>query len=102
MYKERIFYRLGIAYVTLAFIGCSVPALVQKDANTSVPETYNRSRDTLNSVNTRWKEFFNDPYLSSLIDTALQKNQELNITMQEIEIARNEIRARKGEYLPSV
>lgn len=102
MYKERIFYRLGIAYVTLAFIGCSVPALVQKDANTSMPVTYNSSRDTLNSVNTRWQELFNDPYLSALIDTALQKNQELNITMQEIEIARNEIRARKGEYLPSV
>jgi NodT family efflux transporter outer membrane factor (OMF) lipoprotein len=37
-----------------------------------------------------------------LIDTALQNNQELNITLQEINIAQNEIRARKGEYLPFV
>ncbi|MGN6476010.1 MAG: TolC family protein, partial [Flavipsychrobacter sp.] len=29
-----------------------------------------------------------------------QNNQELNITLQEIQITRNEIRARKGEYLP--
>jgi multidrug efflux system outer membrane protein len=42
------------------------------------------------------------PYLVALIDTALKNNQELNITLQEIEIARNEIRARKGEYLPFV
>ena len=34
--------------------------------------------------------------------TALQNNQELNITLQEIEIARNEVRARKGEYLPFI
>jgi outer membrane protein, multidrug efflux system len=49
-----------------------------------------------------WREFFTDPYLAALIDTALINNQELNITKQEIEIARNEIRARQGEYLPSV
>jgi outer membrane protein, multidrug efflux system len=32
----------------------------------------------------------------------LKRNQELNITLQEIEIRRNEVRARKGEYLPFV
>jgi outer membrane protein, multidrug efflux system len=32
----------------------------------------------------------------------LNHNQELNITLQEINIARNEVRARKGEYLPLV
>ncbi len=37
-----------------------------------------------------------------MIDTALSRNQELNITLQEIEISKNEIRARKGEYLPFV
>jgi len=40
--------------------------------------------------------------LSALIDTALHNNQELNITLQEIEISQNEISARKGEYLPFV
>ena len=50
----------------------------------------------------QWQQFFTDPNLEALIETALQNNQELNITLQEIEIARNEIRARKGEYLPFV
>jgi NodT family efflux transporter outer membrane factor (OMF) lipoprotein len=50
----------------------------------------------------RWKDFFTDPYLNALIDTALRNNQELNITLQEIQIVRNEVRARKGEYLPFV
>ena len=36
----------------------------------------------------------------ALIDTALNNNQELNITIQEIEMSKNEVMARKGEYLP--
>lgn len=36
----------------------------------------------------------------ALIDTALQRNQELHIVLREIEISRNEIMARKGEYIP--
>jgi NodT family efflux transporter outer membrane factor (OMF) lipoprotein len=41
-----------------------------------------------------------DPDLRTLIDSALSNNQELNIMLQEIAISKNEVRARKGEYLP--
>jgi NodT family efflux transporter outer membrane factor (OMF) lipoprotein len=58
--------------------------------------------DTTNTGKVRWREFFTDPYLVTLIDTALKSSQELNIRALEIEISRNEIRARKGEYLPFV
>ena len=58
--------------------------------------------DSTNSARVNWKDFFKDPNLLGLIDTALNNNQELNITLQEIEIARNEVQARKGEYLPFV
>ena len=37
-----------------------------------------------------------------LIDTALKNNQELLITLQEIEIAKNDIRVKQGKLLPSV
>ncbi|MGV3636427.1 MAG: TolC family protein, partial [Flavobacteriales bacterium] len=58
--------------------------------------------DTTTSAAAPWQRFFTDPALRSLIDTALANNQELNIFLQEVEIARNEVRARKGEYLPFV
>jgi NodT family efflux transporter outer membrane factor (OMF) lipoprotein len=38
----------------------------------------------------------------NLIDLALKNNQELMITLQEIEIAKNDIRVKKGLLLPSV
>ncbi len=102
MFKKKIHKYLGIASISLAAAACGVPALTEKSENKTVPASYNNSQDTTNVADLKWKEYFTDPYLAALIDTALQSNQELNITLQEIEIARNEIRARKGEYLPFV
>ncbi|WAC40419.1 TolC family protein [Pedobacter sp. SL55] len=93
----------GLALLSLAYASCKIPALVQKTENKSTPDTYaNGNGDTTNVANIKWKDYFKDQYLTNLIDTALYNNQELNITLQEIEIARNEVRARKGELLPSV
>lgn len=103
MCKKRIFKWVGIAFFSLTYTACSVPALIQKTVNTAaVPRSYNNSQDTVNTAKVRWKDFFTDPNLTALIDTALQHNQELNITVQEIQISRNEVRARKGEYLPFI
>jgi NodT family efflux transporter outer membrane factor (OMF) lipoprotein len=71
-----------------------------KTENKTVPSSYATSQDTTNSAKVQWRKYFTDPNLIALIDTALKNNQELNITMQEIEIAKNEVKARKGEYLP--
>jgi outer membrane protein, multidrug efflux system len=68
----------------------------------TVPAGFYAMQDSLNAASLSWKEYYSDPNLLALIDTALKNNQELMITMQEIEISRSEVRARKGEYLPSV
>ncbi|GAB3968271.1 TolC family protein [Spirosoma terrae] len=102
MSNKRIVSSLGITLITLITAGCSVPLLVQKKVNKTVPASYNTSQDTVNTAKTAWRSYFTDPYLTALIDTALYNNQELNITLQEIQIANNEIQARRGEYLPFV
>jgi len=102
MLNKKIWKWVGIAFVSLTYTACSLPTLVQKTANTAVPARYTNSQDTTNTAKLKWQAFFTDPNLTSLIDLALQNNQELNITLQEIQIAQNEIRARKGEYLPFV
>lgn len=89
------------AGVALVFSAC-VPAIVQKTAKRDVPASYHGSMDTTNTTSVKWKDFFADPYLSALIDSALMNNQELNVVLQEIAISKNEVRARKGEYLPFV
>ncbi|KGO90577.1 TolC family protein [Flavobacterium suncheonense] len=88
--------------ILLSVAGCKTPGLAEKNANTKVPEQYTAVQDTVNSGKMSWKTYFKDANLQALIDEALKNNQELNITMQEIEISKNEIKARKGEYLPFV
>jgi multidrug efflux system outer membrane protein len=95
---------LGIACFAMVYSSCTLPAslTVHTNENKNTPTNFNTysSQDTLNTGRISWKEFFTDPNLASLIDSALSRNQELNIMRQEITIAQNEIRARKGQYLP--
>lgn len=104
MFSSRIYRYIGLPGICLAVMaGCNVPKTVQRTENRSVPSAYdNRSSDTGNIATLNWRSFFTDPNLANLIDTALKNNQELMITLQEIEIAKNEVRARKGAILPSV
>lgn len=99
---KRVRVHLGGVLAVVALYSC-VPSRTVLEENASVPAQYqNQSTDTLNSAQVHWKDYFSDPNLSALIDTALIKNQELNIMLQQVAMAKNEIKARKGEYLPTV
>ncbi len=101
----KIKYRLPeliiLLVVLLGINGCKMFKEPLRVENRKVPASYRQSVDTTNSATIKWRNYFTDPNLVSLIDTALKNNQELNVTMQEINIARNEVKARKGEYLPN-
>lgn len=94
---------LIVGLLLIIFDGCKVPEVLKVN-NPNVNYLYNNSNnaDTNSIANLHWKDYFNDNYLISYIDTALKNNQELNIISQEIFISKNEIKARKGEYLPFV
>ncbi len=95
------YFLLPIAIVVL--VGCkSLFTIKVRSENTTTPATYNGMNDSVNLATINWRTYFADHYLIELIDTALLKNQELQIILQEIEISKNEIRVRKGEYLPFV
>lgn len=113
IFKKITFYNIGIACLSLTIWACA-PSITQKNANKTVPENYSslqdtsksaktqRAADTTNTADVKWKEYFKDPDLIALIDTALLNNQELNIMLYEINVAQAEVRARKGMYLPTI
>ena len=96
--KNNIIVLLAIIFLS----ACKIPALVSKQEGNKVPAYYNNAQDTTNIASIKWRQYFSDPYLIALIDSALKNNQELNIALREIEMDNNEILARKGEYLPFV
>jgi outer membrane protein, multidrug efflux system len=100
---QKIIYRsLPLVFILTSLVGCKTFQKPIKAENKSVPVSFGKSQDSTNITRINWKDYFSDENLVALIDSALQRNQELNITLQEIEILRNEVRARKGEYLPFV
>ncbi|GAB2794275.1 TolC family protein [Rhabdobacter roseus] len=102
MKNKSIYPLIGVAWIVLSVWGCKITEPAVRTENKTVPASYAHSGDTLNSTRLNWRDYFADENLISLIDTALKNNQELHITLQEISISQNEIRARKGEYLPFV
>ncbi len=102
MHKLKKYTCIGLLGSSLAFASCKVPAIMQSTETKSVPASFNHDRDTTNMSTIQWRNFFIDKNLVNLIDTALKNNQELMITLQEIEIAKNDIRFRKGQILPTV
>ncbi|PVD53840.1 RND transporter [Terrimonas sp.] len=93
----------GIACTCILYAGCKTPALVQAPEAKTPPANFSNAPDSVNNSGViKWKTFFSDSHLVSLIDTALKNSQELAITLQEIDIARNEMRAKQGRLLPFI
>lgn len=101
-----------IAALVLVFeAGCGIPHLRQPDNVATLPSGFsNPVRQTEetpesvpeNSAKLGFEDFFQDPVLTQLISTALANNLELRVLNEEIQIAKNEVLARQGTYLPFV
>lgn len=101
MKSNNTYILIGTLSFVLFLIGCGIPMVERRAENTTVPQVYTAQTDTTNVASINWRVYFADSNLVALIDTALRNNQELNIITQEIAIARNEISAKEGEYMPS-
>jgi multidrug efflux system outer membrane protein len=104
---HNIKYRyIGVFGICLAVTSCKVPQLSTQTENRSVPASYNNlpntSTDSVDVGATAWRGFFKNKNLSDLIDTALKNNQELQVTLQDIEIAKNDVRFRQGQLSPTL
>ena len=103
MNKQHVMQVAVVGALALMLQACAIPQLLTKKAETKLPEQFNQQAAmTENTANMNWKTFFDDPHLQGLIDTAVANNKEVNILIQRISIAANEIQARKGEYMPFV
>jgi multidrug efflux system outer membrane protein len=101
MKMKKIINRYSLFLVIIIWLGsCKVENLPTKSVTNSLPDKYAANGDTAKAENIVWRNYFSDNYLAELIDEALKNNQELNMMLHEIEISRNEIMARKGEYQP--
>ena len=100
--SSRIGAYLGAACVGL-LAGACVPSLngnEPREPNTKLPATFGEREGPRTIATTAWSTLFTSADLRVLVDDALENNRELSSQLQEIIIARNEVTAQKGEYLP--
>lgn len=103
MFKNKTYQLVLLGVAGLMLHGCGIPDLAVKKPDSKLPDSFKPAlTQKTNTAKIQWKTFFDDPNLLSLIDTAVANNKEVNIMLQRISVAQNEIQARRGEYLPFV
>ncbi len=103
MKPNKVFHFIALGVMGVMLQACGIPELTPKNEDNHLPDSFKPGlSEQTNSATMKWQEFFDDPNLVSLIDTAIANNKEINIMLQRISVAENEIQARKGAYLPFV
>ena len=103
MTKKNKVLNLAVVLATLLCMGaCKTPQATILPKDTLKASLSSMSRDSSVTISPAWRDFFQDSVLRSLIDTALQNNHDLKITLQELAIAKSAITAKQGALLPSV
>ncbi|AFT94278.1 MULTISPECIES: TolC family protein [Alteromonas] len=111
--KKRFTYKpLWLALSSALLVqACATPTIETRNPKLDLPEQFNAKVSQVDTqagqginqstqANIQWSEWFNDPTLSALVETAVKNNQEVSILIQRINMASNEVYAREGEYLP--
>jgi NodT family efflux transporter outer membrane factor (OMF) lipoprotein len=88
--------------VGILYSGCKTPETIVNTDSKPMPQSFGETKDSTNSADIKWKDFFSDKNLITLVDTALKNNFDVLMTLQKIEIARNDLRVTKGAMLPTV
>lgn len=100
--KKKIII-LIIFYFFILLQSCITPPYPVLNEKRNLPGKFvdnDLQQDTLSAAYMPWKKIFHDSILTSLIDTAISKNQELKIFDYEVITAQNNIRLKKATYLP--
>ncbi|AMR29186.1 RND transporter [Hymenobacter psoromatis] len=92
------FLLLGLA------AGCRVAAPAGPATSPNTPKSFTQKplTDTSSIGAMPWRQFFQDPALVGLIDTALRQNLDLRVAVQRVEVFQAQYLARRGALFPSV
>ena len=104
LYTINKFVSLGLlTLASISFTSCRVTKDV-KEPKLDFPATFRGSDDNLALTDSiiPWKTFFSEPILKALIDTALERNSDMLIALQNINAAQKIFGQAKLGYLPKV
>ncbi|NUO08948.1 MAG: TolC family protein [Candidatus Brocadia sp.] len=99
-FKNTVVFRCVVACLLIA--GCQTTKSIEDSHTKPIPESFASTKDSTNSAMIDWRQFFSDTTLIDLIEIALKNNLDVLMTLQKIEIARADLKLRKGALLPEI
>ncbi|MEM9832306.1 MAG: efflux transporter outer membrane subunit [Bacteroidota bacterium] len=102
MSLQQILTKLVYGLAFLAIVSSCKITEPQIPSLAPMPSAFEENADSVSIGDISWRNFFADPYLVELIDTAIYRNLDLKSAIQRIEIARTEYDIRQGALLPSL
>lgn len=98
-------YISGLAFALLTLSACNVSKNVGAP-KAVFPDTFrnavNTTPDTTSIAAVQWKNFFSDPALQGLIDSAIARNYDMQLAVKNIEASRLLFRQTKWNNVPQV
>lgn len=85
----------------LLMLGCRLHQPLVLPQPRQLPESFNNASDTTGIGNIPWQQFYKDPYLRNLIDSALRYNYELQTAGEQVKISGAVLMAAKHAWLPA-
>lgn len=100
---KKVHYISILAVFVLVAAGCATMPKMQVKNQQKVPARFSSaSTDTVSSATLPIADFFSDPHLVRLIDTALARNQDVQSAIQKAEIAGAYFKMSRGALLPTL
>jgi NodT family efflux transporter outer membrane factor (OMF) lipoprotein len=104
-YMHRKAKLLTVFILSFVAWSCKTDKLVSnKHLASNLPEQYRDQGATSQENNIGsipWRDFFKDPVLQSLIDSAIQHNLDMQLALKNIESSQLSMRQAKANYLPT-
>jgi NodT family efflux transporter outer membrane factor (OMF) lipoprotein len=100
--KHKASYRLCICSLVVTFSGCATLDTDLTIPDKAIPARFQDKHDTDTIANINWRQYFADPLLIKLINTAVGNNLDLQTALQRIETARSSVKLANAALLPQV
>jgi len=101
---KKIRYKIIFSAIVcgLFIISCKTSKPLENSTVKNMPQSFATTKDSSNSADINWKQYFTDPNLVELIDLSLKNNMDMSIALQRIEAARAGMRSSKNALFPTL
>ena len=104
MHKRNTMFRSTVLAAVMALAGCSFIPVYERPA-APVPTMFpaNAAQPAgPAAASIAWQDFFTDPRLAKVIETAVANNRDLRVAVQNIELARAQFRIQRSAQFPAL